>query len=59
MVSGNISEWTLEKTNDISNPCTNRGGHYYSHSSNYPASSRFYNSTSNSHPAIVFRPVLY
>ena len=27
-LAGNINEWTLEKSNDISTPCTLRGGHY-------------------------------
>ena len=39
-IAGNVWEWTLEKTDDNSNPCMHRGGGYIDKSMNYPASRR-------------------
>ena len=39
-IAGNVWEWTLEKTDDNSNPCMHRGGGFIDKSMNYPASRR-------------------
>ena len=39
-IAGNVWEWTLEKTDDNSNPCMHRGGGVIDKSMNYPASRR-------------------
>lgn len=39
-IAGNVWEWTLEKTDDNSNPCMHRGGGFIDKSMNYSASRR-------------------
>lgn len=39
-IAGNVWEWTLEKTDDNSNPCMHREGGFIDKSMNYPASRR-------------------
>ncbi len=39
-LAGNVWEWTLEYTSRTNSPCAGRGGDYYNHSSNGPASDR-------------------
>ena len=38
--AGNTSEWTLEKSDNLQNPCVCRGGGYYTKGNEYPASSK-------------------
>ena len=42
-LAGNVSEWTLEYTSNTNLPCAGRGGVFYNHSSNEPASFRYDN----------------
>ena len=58
-LAGNVFEWTLEKSTDTSDPCAGRGGSYGNDGSDYPASSRYNFSTSDSVYNIGFRPALY
>ncbi len=58
-LAGNVYEWTLEKSTDTNIPCAIRGGRYDYGGSDYPASSRDSNSTSDSYDFIGFRPALY
>ena len=58
-LAGNVWEWTLEKSTSTDHPCANRGGSYIHDGSNYPASYRNYNSTSDSYKVVGFRPALY
>ena len=38
--AGNTLEWTLEKSDNLQNPCVCRGGGYYTKGNEYPASSK-------------------
>ena len=38
--AGNTLEWTLEKSDNLQNPCVCRGGGYYTKGNKYPASSK-------------------
>ena len=58
-LSGNVHEWTLEKSTNTSYPCVGRGGGYCYSGSFFPASYRSYGSTSNSYSDVGFRPALY
>ena len=58
-LSGNVHEWTLEKSTNTSYPCVNRGGLFGYSGSTHPASTRGGNSTSFSNSGIGFRPALY
>ncbi|MBR3163516.1 MAG: hypothetical protein IKF17_05410 [Clostridia bacterium] len=60
-IAGNVWEWTLEYSSSSSNPCTERGGSYYSigTSSNYPATGRYSCIISGSGYLNGFRPSLY
>ena len=58
-LAGNVYEWTLEKSTNTDDPCAFRGGDYDVRGFNYPASSRYDNSTSVSTYSIGFRPALY
>ena len=58
-LAGNEWEWTLEKSTNTDFPSVYRGGSYYSNGSNRPASSRIYDTTSNSGDHISFRPALW
>ena len=59
-LAGNVLEWTLEKASNSGGICTNRGGTYNSHGSDYPASYRGINGTNIGSTSIVgFRSTLY
>ena len=58
-ISGNVWEWTLEKSTHTDNPCVFRGGNYDSEGSHVPASVRGYNTTSANGYNIAFRPALW
>ena len=58
-LAGNVLEWTLEKTSDVSYLCASRGGFYNVSGSDYPARSRFGSLTSDSYDNIGFRLSLY
>ena len=58
-IAGNQWEFTLEKSTNASNPCTRRGGYYYSYGSGNPASYRSYSSTTYSSSSVSFRSALY
>ena len=58
-LAGNVWEWTLEKSTDTNDPCAGRGGYCYSDGSDLSASTRPYNSTSDSFSGGGFRPALY
>ena len=57
-LAGNVYEWTLEKSNSTNDPCTNRGGYFYS-GSNYPASFHNDGSAAGNNNIIGFRSTLY
>ena len=56
-MASNCREWTTETYSDSSNPCTYRGGRYYS--SAYYTSFRSYSYTSTSYGDSSFRSLLY
>ena len=58
-LAGNEWEWTLEYTSITYRPCAGRGGSYGSSGSYYPASYRYFISTTNLNDAIGFRLALY
>ena len=58
-IAGNVWEWTLEKTSDISGPCAYRGGRYLNNGSDYPANYRNNGRTSGISSSIGFRISLY
>ena len=58
-LAGNVLEWTLEKTSDVSYLCASRGGFYNVSGSDYPAKSRFGSLTSDSYDNIGFRISIY
>ena len=58
-LAGNVWEWTLEKSTDTGSPCADRGGSCNDLGSDYPASFRSYDSTSDSYDGVGFRPALY
>ena len=58
-ISGNVWEWTLEKTSDVSGPCAYRGGRYLNNGSDYPANYRNNGRTSGISSSIGFRISLY
>ena len=58
-IAGNVFEWTLEKTSDVSYPCVSRGGDYDNDGSSNAASSRSISNTSTSNYSIGFRLSLY
>ena len=57
--AGNQWEWTLEKTDDTSNPCVPRGGSWGNSSSVATASFRSTNSITSRGTSIGFRVALY
>ena len=57
--AGNQFEWTLERSMNQSNPCTDRGGFYSNNGTSSPAAFRGSSPTSNSYKFVSFRPVLY
>jgi hypothetical protein len=57
--AGNEWEWTLEYTNDTSDPCSYRGGDYSISGSVSPASNRSNDSTTSSDSSISSRVALY
>ena len=58
-LSGNVDEWTLEKTTNPSFPCNARGGNYTLGGFEYPVSCRGDCATSSNISTIGFRPALY
>ncbi len=58
-IAGNVWEWTLENTSDVSRPCAARGGHYSYNGSDYPASIRDGGNMSGSNSGVGFRISLY
>ena len=58
-IAGNLLEWTLEKSSNLSNPCTWRGGYYGSDGQIRPASDRVGNNTTDSSDNYGFRVSLY
>ena len=58
-IAGNVWEWTLEKTSDVSGPCAYRGGRYLNNGSDYPANYRNNGRTSGISSSIGFRISLY
>ena len=58
-LAGNVWEWTLEYTSDTNFPCASRGGDCYFTGSDYPASYRNYDSTTNYRSGIGARVALY
>ena len=58
-LGGNISEWTLENSNDEDSPCLARGGNYYNKGHDRPISNRFIYNVSYSNNYVGFRPTLY
>ena len=57
--AGNQFEWTLERSMNQSNSCTDRGGFYSYNATSYPVAFRGSSPTSNSYKFVSFRPVLY
>ena len=58
-LAGNVSEWILGYTGDLSYPCACEGGFFNNSGSSYPVS-RYYNyGTVDSNYDIGFRPTLY
>ena len=58
-LAGNVWEWTLEKCNNTSNPCSFNGGGYGYRGPEYPASSRYYYNTFSAVVHIGFRSALW
>ena len=58
-VAGNVIEWTLEKTSNISNPCAYRGGGFNITGLDSPAAFRYNCSTDDSYNDIGFRVSLF
>ena len=58
-VTGNVWEWTLEKTSDIYRPCTSRGGGFGFIGSNYPVVSRGIDGTDYSVNGVGFRVSIF
>jgi formylglycine-generating enzyme required for sulfatase activity len=58
-LAGNVDEWTLERSNNKSNPCAYRGGNCNATGSSLPASTRFSYSPGESSVIIGFRCSLY
>ena len=58
-VAGNVIEWTLEKTSNISNPCAYRGGGFNITGLDSPATFRYNRSTDDSYNDIGFRVSLF
>ena len=58
-LAGNVWEWTLEKTSDVSYPCALRGGSSSSNGSGSPASNRSGITAANSNLGLGARVSLY
>lgn len=58
-LTGNVSEWTLESSNNIESPCTSRGGSFEHTEGDMPMASRYNTSISHFDNNIGFRPVLW
>ena len=58
-LAGNEYEWTLEKSTIASYPSVFMGGVYHGYGSVYPASYRYFDTTSYSSLDISFRPALW
>ena len=58
-LAGNESEWTLEKSMNISLPSVDRGGSYNVSGSSYQASDRYNCSTSHNNNGLSFRSALW
>ncbi len=57
--ASNEAEWTLEKASGSFGPCASRGGSYFNTGSNFPASCRVSNGTTDAFNNFDFRAVLY
>ena len=58
-IAGNVWEWILEYTYDMSSPCACRGGSCYDIGGSYPARYRYLDSTGHYGYLIGFRVALY
>ena len=58
-LAGNVWEWTLEYSAYAGFPCASRGGLYGGNGSDYPASDRVNESTTDSDDFFGFRPSLF
>lgn len=58
-LAGNISEWTLEKSNNNEYPCTFRGGNYITNGIDYPTSYRNGRSITTDYNDVGFRVTLW
>ena len=58
-LAGNVSEWTLEYSNNTKSPCAQRGGNYYNYGSAYQASYRYGVITATSRDYVGFRVSLF
>ena len=58
-VTGNVWEWTLEKTSNANYPCADRGGGFGYAGSRGPAAYRDDLSTDSSHVSVGFRVLLF
>ena len=58
-MGANVCEWTTEVYSYQSHPCTERGGHYYSTASDYPAGARDYHSQTHAVGGFGFRSTLF
>lgn len=58
-VAGNVAEWTLEFTGMENYPCCDRGGYYNFSGSDYPASCRYFGTTTGTFLSVGFRVALY
>ena len=58
-IAGNVTEWTLEYSNNSTNPCTFRGGEHFTSGELVPASRRDSGNTTYSTSVVGFRVTLY
>ena len=58
-LSGNLWEWTLEKSDDIKSPCITRSGNYLNYGSGFPASSSCVFTITDNYHDVGFRAAFY
>ena len=58
-LTGNVNEWTLEKTSNSSHPCVHRGGSFDDNGSVFPAAYRDGGSTTRYSNFVGFRASLF
>ncbi|MFR2197258.1 MAG: hypothetical protein ACLS5Y_06910 [Clostridia bacterium] len=58
-MAGNVWEWTFEKNDNESSPCTCRGGRFNGGGSEYPANGRGIDDTSVKNGGVGFRISIY